>query len=157
MFFVCPCRSPMGEEQPRSEHQNRMVGGPVWTRSNGSVSAKEVRDHRRNGHPAFALRVEGMVCTDAKRRFHVEAELGPNGSHRYFGAQYAVFHILDKRLLRSSSTGMGKEMNSYQYYGLSFLLICDNIIIVKYLTCVYYVVFTGVHQLRLSKGARRVH
>lgn len=105
MFFVCPCRSPMGEEQPRSEHQDRMVSGPFWTRSYGAVSAEKVRDNRRNGHSTFALRLEGMVCTDTKRRFHVEAELGPVRTHRHFGAQHAVFHLLDKRLLRSSSSG----------------------------------------------------
>lgn len=95
----------MGEEQPRCDYQDRMVGGPIRTRAYGAVPVEKVRDHRRNDHPAFALRVEGMVRANAKRRFLVETELGPVRAHRHSGAQHAVFHILDKRLLRSPSTG----------------------------------------------------
>lgn len=57
----------MGKEQPRSEHQDRMVSGPVWTWSYSTLSIEKIRDHRWNGHPTLALRVERMVCTNAKR------------------------------------------------------------------------------------------
>lgn len=92
---LCCNRPPVGEEQPGSERQDRMVGGPVRPRSDGAVPVEEFRGDGRRDHTAHTLRVEAVVRADAERRLLLAAELGPGRPHGHAGAQHAVRHILD--------------------------------------------------------------
>lgn len=57
----------MGKEQFGNQHQDRMVGRPIWARSYGTLFVKKIGSDWRNSDPAYTLYVEGMVCTNAKR------------------------------------------------------------------------------------------